>query len=101
MSRTVTPTTTTTCPSCSRMTALGVVKSEDSVARLRERGIQATTDDVVQVAQERVGRATHAIVTFPATAPTEVALAASLSGARAVSYLSTTGVYEDLEGVID
>jgi len=91
------------CEAASRkgLTALGVVRSEDGVARLRERDIQATTDDVVRVAKERVGRATHAIVTFPATASTEVALAPLLTGARAVTYLSTTGVYGDLEGVID
>jgi nucleoside-diphosphate-sugar epimerase len=83
------------------MTALGVVQSEESAARLRERGVQATTADVAGVAKEWVGRATHAIVTFPATAPMDVALAPLLAGAHAVSYLSTTGVYEDVEGVVD
>lgn len=83
------------------LTALGVVKSEASASRLRERGVKASTDEVVRVAREHVGRATHAIVTFPAVAPIAETLAPLLAGARAVSYLSTTGVYGDLEGVID
>jgi nucleoside-diphosphate-sugar epimerase len=83
------------------LTALGVVQSEESAERLRARGVEATTDDVLRVAEERVSAQTHAIVTFPAVAPVASALAPLLAGARAVSYLSTTGVYEDLEGVID
>jgi nucleoside-diphosphate-sugar epimerase len=83
------------------LTALGVVRSPESAARLRAVGVEATTEDVSVVARQRVGSATHAIVTFPATAPGESTFASLLAGARAVSYLSTTGVYEDLEGVID
>jgi nucleoside-diphosphate-sugar epimerase len=80
---------------------LGVVRSEESAAALRGRGFDVTTAPVTDVARDFVGRATHAIVTFPPTASTDVSLAPLLAGARAVSYLSTTGVYEDLEGVID
>jgi nucleoside-diphosphate-sugar epimerase len=83
------------------LSALGVVQSAESAERLAARGVEATTDAVVQVAKERVGAQTHAIVTFPALAPVARELAPLLAGARAVSYLSTTGVYEDLEGVID
>jgi nucleoside-diphosphate-sugar epimerase len=83
------------------LSVLGVVQSEQSAAGLRARGVEATTEDVRPVASARVGRATHAIVTFPATLPNELELAPLLAEARAVSYLSTTGVYEDLEGVID
>jgi nucleoside-diphosphate-sugar epimerase len=83
------------------LSALGVVQSEESAERLRARGVEATTADVARVAKESVGSTTHAIVTFPALAPIAQALAPLLAGARAVSYLSTTGVYEDLEGVID
>lgn len=83
------------------LTALGVVRSEENAARLRERGVAATTHDIREVAAQQVGRATHAVITFPATAPTELALAPLIAGARAVSYLSTTGVYEDLEGIVD
>lgn len=80
---------------------LAVVRSQERAARLRGRGFEVTTEAVTRVAEERVGRATHAIVTFPPTASTDVALAPLLAGARAVSYLSTTGVYEDLQGVVD
>jgi nucleoside-diphosphate-sugar epimerase len=48
-----------------------------------------------------VGPGTHAIVTFPPKSGVDAELAALLVHARAISYLSTTGVYEDLEGVID
>lgn len=82
-------------------TTLGVVRSESSAAELRARGVAATTQPCAQVAREHVGAATHAIVTFPASAPGELAFAPSLAAAGAVSYLSTTGVYGDLEGVID
>jgi len=80
---------------------LGVVRSQDSAERLRACGVESTTDDASVIARSRVGPTTHAIVTFPATQPAELGLAPLLSGARAVSYLSTTGVYEDLEGLID
>jgi len=83
------------------LSTLGVVRSQDSAARLQARGVETTTDDAGVVARSRVGPATHAIVTFPATEPAELALGPLLGRARAVSYLSTTGVYEDLEGVID
>src|SRR6478752_8907125 len=83
------------------LSVVGVVRSETSAAELRTRGVEATTHDCAQVAREAVGADTHAIVTFPATAPGELEFAPLLARARAVSYLSTTGVYEDLEGVID
>lgn len=83
------------------LTALGVVRSDDSARALRERGVEVTTRDVVAVAQERVGSATHVVITFPPSGGTDAALAPLLLRARAVSYLSTTGVYENLEGVVD
>ena len=80
---------------------LGVVRSDDSAAALRARGVEVTTRDAVEVAKTEVGAATHAVVTFPPAGATDAALAPLLAQARAVSYLSTTGVYEDLEGVVD
>jgi hypothetical protein len=80
---------------------MGVVRSEQSAAALRARGLETTTADALQVAREAVGPATHALVTFPPAGATDAALAPLLANARAVSYLSTTGVYEDLAGVID
>lgn len=83
------------------LSVLGVVRSAESAALLRARGVEATTEDASVVARAQVGATTHALVTFPATAPAELALAPLLAKARAVSYLSTTGVYEDVEGVVD
>jgi nucleoside-diphosphate-sugar epimerase len=83
------------------LSALGVVQSEESAQRLRARGVEATMDECARVAQARVGASTHAVVTFPAAAPAQHAFAPLLARARAVSYLSTTGVYEDIEGVVD
>lgn len=81
--------------------ALGVVQSEASAERLRASGIEATRADCRLVAEQRVGPATHAVITFPATRAGELEFAPLLVKARAVSYLSTTGVYEDLEGLVD
>jgi len=83
------------------LTVLGVVRSDESAQQLRARGVEATTADALQVATEAVGPTTHALVTFPPAGPVDAALAPLLAKARAVSYLSTTGVYEDLEGVVD
>jgi nucleoside-diphosphate-sugar epimerase len=83
------------------MTALGVVRSDDSATALRARGVEVTTRAAIEIAATHVGPETHAIVTFPPAGATDAELAARLAGARAVSYLSTTGVYEDLEGVVD
>lgn len=81
--------------------ALGVVRSRESAGRLEARGIEATRASCEEVARQRVGATTHAIITFPASAEAELEFAPLLSRARAVTYLSTTGVYEDLEGVVD
>jgi nucleoside-diphosphate-sugar epimerase len=83
------------------LSTLGVVRTEESASELRARGLPATTEPSDRVAREQVGPHTHAVITFPASAPEDRAFAPLLANARAVSYLSTTGVYEDLEGVID
>jgi nucleoside-diphosphate-sugar epimerase len=83
------------------LTVLGVVQSQASAEALLASGVPATTDSCSSVAEHCVDGATHAIVTFPATRPGELEFAPQLVRARAVSYLSTTGVYEDLEGVVD
>ncbi len=80
---------------------LAVVRSPASAERLQGRGFEVTTALATDVAAERLGPVTHAVVTFPPDPTTDVPLAALLAGARAVSYLSTTGVYQDIEGVVD
>jgi len=83
------------------LVALGVVRSEASAAALRERGLSATSAPALEVARTSVGPGTHAVITFPPDAATDAALAPLLATARSVSYLSTTGVYEELSGIID
>jgi nucleoside-diphosphate-sugar epimerase len=83
------------------LSVLSVVRSEASAQALRERGLSATIDDARSVARASLGSATHAIITFPPAAELDAELAPLLANARAVSYLSTTGVYEDFEGEID
>jgi nucleoside-diphosphate-sugar epimerase len=84
------------------LSALGVVRHEASARSLRERGLNATVEPALDVARTQVGPGTHAIITFPPDGATDAELAPLLaSRARAVTYLSTTGVYQDLEGVID
>jgi nucleoside-diphosphate-sugar epimerase len=83
------------------MSALAVVRSEANAAALRARGLRVTTAQALDVARESLETTTHAVITFPPTSGVDHALAPLLAKARAVSYLSTTGVYEDLEGDID
>jgi nucleoside-diphosphate-sugar epimerase len=83
------------------LSALGVVRSEESAQGLRALGVASTTDDARQVARDRVDGGTHAVVTFPPSSGVDAELAPLLAKAKAVSYLSTTGVYEDIEGVVD
>ena len=83
------------------LSTLGVVRSSESAAPLVARGIDAVAADALEVARSLVSDSTHAVVTFPPDGITYVQLAPLLKGARAVSYLSTTGVYQDTEGVLD
>jgi len=48
-----------------------------------------------------VERSDHVVVCFPPDGLTDAALAPALSGARASTYLSTTGVYEGHRGHVD
>ena len=83
------------------LSVLGVVRSRESAEQLEASGVRASTDSCSDVAERFVDSGAHAIVTFPATGAGELAFAPRLARARAVSYLSTTGVYQDIEGVVD
>jgi len=63
--------------------------------------ILVTRRPVCEVAAAWVDATTHAIVCFPPDGETDAALAPLLARARAVSYISSTSVYGDLEGLID
>jgi nucleoside-diphosphate-sugar epimerase len=84
-----------------QLSVLATVRGPQSAERLRGRDFEVSVEAAPRIAQTRVGPNTHAIITFPPDGNTDAVLAPLLSGARAVSYLSTTGVYQDLEGVID
>jgi nucleoside-diphosphate-sugar epimerase len=80
---------------------VGVVRTAESAAALIARGLEAVVSDAATAARTLVSERAHAIVTFPPDGRTDAELAPLLAKARAVSYLSTTGVYEDTEGRID
>lgn len=80
---------------------LAVVRSAERAAALQDRGLRVTRDPAVEVARRWVGPDVHAIVCFPPDGTTDAELAPLLAQARAVSYVSTTGVYGDREGLID
>jgi nucleoside-diphosphate-sugar epimerase len=84
-----------------KLSVVAVVRGAQSAERLHGRGFEVSVQAATHVAKKRVGPNTHAIITFPPDGSTDAALAPLLSRARAVSYLSTTGVYQELEGVID
>ncbi len=80
---------------------LAVVRSEARAQALRARGIPVTREPVANVARELAAPDVHAIVCFPPDGETDSVLAPLLAAAGAVSYVSTTGVYGELEGTID
>lgn len=80
---------------------VAVVRSENSARSLTGRGFAISSQPAPVVARAVVGSKTHAIISFPPDEATDVPLAAELAAARAVSYLSTTGVYQDIEGVVN
>ena len=80
---------------------VAAVRSEERSAKLQDHGFVVTRMSPVEVAERWVDAEAHAIVCFPPDGTTDAALAPHLARARAVSYVSTTGVYGDREGVID
>lgn len=77
------------------------VRSSTRAEALRARGFLVTQEHVVDVAERYVSKDTHVLVCFPPDGKTDVALGPRLNGASAVSYLSSTGVYGDAQGIID
>ncbi len=81
---------------------VATVRSEERAHRVAGSGLfRVTREHVIDVAKQLVDEATHVIVCFPPDDVTDVELAPLLARARAVSYLSTTGVYGDANGVVD
>jgi nucleoside-diphosphate-sugar epimerase len=80
---------------------IATVRSEERARGLAGKGFQVTCEPVLAVAERVVDESAHAIVCFPPDGETDAKLAPLLARARAVSYISTTGVYGDTEGTID
>ncbi|MBS2017397.1 MAG: hypothetical protein JST00_31230 [Deltaproteobacteria bacterium] len=80
---------------------IATVRSEKRAAALEASGFVVTRAPVLEVAERDVTEHTHAIICFPPDGETDTRLAPMLAKARAVTYLSTTGVYGEARGVID
>jgi nucleoside-diphosphate-sugar epimerase len=81
---------------------LATVRSAERAAILeRLDGVRVTRAPVTEVAERFVDPSVHAIVCFPPDGSTDETLAPLLARAKAVSYISTTGVYGDTEGILD
>ena len=80
----------------------GTVRSPDRELALRAEGLEVSRSDGLDASvADLVDAHTHVVVAFPPDGVTELAVAAALGRAHAVTYLSTTGVYPELAGVVD
>lgn len=81
---------------------LAHARSDARVAALRAEGFavlqQAVLDETIAA---HVDARTHVVVAFPPDGSTDARIAGSLAGAAAITYVSSTGAYGDLRGVID
>ncbi len=81
-----------------------VVATVRSLARLealKGQGFEVTTDAVVAVARRVDLSGAHVVICFPPDGETDAQLAPLVSGAQAITYLSSTGVYADIRGLIN
>lgn len=77
-------------------------RADDRARELLERGYDvAKTPRTAAEAAALAGADTFVVVTFPPDGATDAAIAPGLAGARAVTYLSTTGVYPLDAGRVD
>jgi nucleoside-diphosphate-sugar epimerase len=81
---------------------LAHARSDARVEALRNEGFavlqQAVLDETIAA---QVDARTHVVIAFPPDGSTDARIAPSLAEAAAVTYVSSTGVYGDLRGVID
>jgi nucleoside-diphosphate-sugar epimerase len=80
---------------------IATVRSEARARTLEGQGFVVTRAPVTEVAARYVTEDTHVIIGFPPDGVTDAALAPHLRGAKAISYISSTGVYGDTHGVLD
>ena len=78
------------------------VRSAERAAALRAEGFDVLTQEPLDGSlADHVDRDTHVTVAFPPDGVTDRRVAPALAGAASVSYVSTTGVYDDLRGDVD
>ena len=81
---------------------LATVRSAERHDALARKGtFQVTRASVLEVAERFVDDAARVVICFPPDGTTDDALAPLLARARSVAYVSNTGVYGDVSGVID
>ncbi len=79
-------------------------RSDARVAALRSEGfdvLQRSVLDETIAASARFDASTHVVIAFPPDGSTDARIAAGLAGARAITYVSSTGVYGEHRGVVD
>jgi nucleoside-diphosphate-sugar epimerase len=82
---------------------LVTVRSEARAAFLREAGfgVLASPRLEPEALVSHIGPETQVVIAFPPDGETDARIAASLRGARAITYISSTGVYGERRGRID
>jgi nucleoside-diphosphate-sugar epimerase len=84
-------------------TVVATVRSEARAIPLRNETIDVCVQPELEAAwlKAHIDANTHVVVAFPPDGVTEARVAPALAHARAISYVSTTGVYGELCGVVD
>jgi len=78
------------------------VRSEQRAAALAAQGFRVDRRAALDASIGELADAnTHVVVAFPPDGVTDARIAPALANARAVTYLSTTGIYGDVRGVVD
>jgi nucleoside-diphosphate-sugar epimerase len=81
---------------------VAAVRSAVSAETLRAKGFQVlVTERLDGDIAAHVDAATHVCIAFPPDGETDQRIAPALAGAASISYVSTTGVYDDRRGDID
>ncbi|MDB4973251.1 MAG: Nucleoside-diphosphate-sugar epimerase [Myxococcaceae bacterium] len=81
---------------------LATVRSPDRATLLRDEGFSVIEAPQLDLSIARhVGGDTHVVIGFPPDGVTDALIAPALATARAVTYISSTGVYGDRTGKID
>jgi nucleoside-diphosphate-sugar epimerase len=80
---------------------LTTVRSAERAATLRDEGLDVLVEELTPSIAGHVDASTHVTIAFPPDGVTDQRIAPALVRAASVSYVSTTGVYDDLRGDVD